>query len=279
MTLHRHADIGRCRMVTVSGRPAHVVEESGGHPIVLVHGSQAWAYTWRHQIKPFSAAGHRVVAPDLPGCGYSSLDVPDSSVPGPSSFLAQLLDALDIERASFVASSIGGLPVLDLAIRHPERVHSLVLASTCGVPHRLPRLWRQINKPVVGETVGLVLNRRLIRSSLRDAVHDDSKITDDVVEQYYLPLHRRGAWSAQLRLGRASHPEWVEEHLGDISAPALLVWGEDDPWHPIWMTEEFQRRLRQTRLVLIPECGPLPPEEWPDTFNAAALQFLNEQPH
>lgn len=271
MTLHRHADIGRCRMIAVDGAPTHLVDESGGHPIILVHGGQAWAYSWRHQIGPVSAAGYRVVAPDLPGCGYSSLDVPDASVPGLSRFLASMLDALEIERASFVASSGGGLPVLDLAIRHPRRVRSLVLASTCGVPHRLPWLWRQVTTPVVGEALGLFLSRRLIRSTLRDAVHDDSRITDEVVEQYYRPLHRKGAWPAQLRLERASHPEWVEEHLGDISAPALVVWGEDDPWHPIGMAEEFRRRLQRARVRVIPECGHLPHEEWPDRFNAVAL--------
>lgn len=277
MTLHLHADIGHCRMIAVDGAPTHLVDEPGGHPIVLVHGSQAWAYSWRHQIRPFSAAGYRVVAPDLPGCGYSSLDVPDASVPGLSRFLVSMLDALGIERASFVASSGGGLPVLDLAIRHPGRVGSLVLASTCGVPHRLPWLWRQVTRPIVGETLGLFLSRRLVCSTLREAVYDDSRITDEVVEQYYRPLHQKGAWLAQLRLERAAHPEWVEEHLRDISAPALVVWGEDDPWHPIGMAEEFRRRLQRARVRVIPRCGHLPHEEQPDKFNAVALQFLDER--
>lgn len=263
-------------MIAVDGAATHVVDESGARPVVLVHGSQGWAYTWRHQIGPFSAAGFRVVAPDLPGCGYSALDVSDPSIAGLSRFLASLLDALEIGRASFVASSGGGLPVLDLAIRHPERVEALVLASTCGVPHRLPWLWRRITTPAIGEIAGLLLCRRLVRGTLRTAVRDDSCITDEVVEQYYRPLRRKGAWPAQLKLERASHPEWVEQNLGDISAPALVIWGEDDPWHPIRMAVEFQRRLRRPRLSVIPDCGHLPHEEHPDTFNTVAGQFLGE---
>lgn len=202
--------------------------------------------------------------------------MPDASIPGLSGFLAHLLDALEIERASFVASSGGCLPVLDLAIRHPGRVDSLVLSSTCGVPHRQPWLWRQITKPVLGEATGVLLSRGLVRSTLRGAVHDKSRITDEVVEQYYRPLHSRGAWRAQLKVERTSHPEWVEEHLGDISAPALLVWGEDDPWHPIGMAEEFQRRLPPARLRVISDSGHIPHEELPETFNNAALQFLDK---
>lgn len=188
---HDHVDVGRCRMV--AGTSTHLVDEGVGHPVVLVHGSQAWAYTWRHQIGPLVAAGRRAAAPDLPGCGCSALEVRDPSVAGLSDSLGELLDALGVERASFVASSGGALPVLDLAIRHPERVRSLVLSCPCAVPHRLPRLWRQVTRPVVGEAVGLLLSRRLVRSTLHDVVHDRALVTDQVVEEYYRPLSRRGA--------------------------------------------------------------------------------------
>jgi pimeloyl-ACP methyl ester carboxylesterase len=275
VTCPGHAEIGRCRMASVSGVPIHTIDESGDRAIVLVHGGQSWAYTWRHQIQPFSAIGHRVIAPDLPGCGYSSLNVNDPSIAGLSRFLTDLLDVLEIEDAFFVASSGGGLPVLDLAIRQPQRVRGLVLSSTCGVPHRLPWLWRQVARPVVGEAAVLMLTRPFLGRTLRGAVHDGATITEEVVEQYYRPLHRTGAWAAQLRLERASHPSWVEEHLGEVRAPALLIWGENDPWHPHEMTAEFQRRLRRSELRVIPGCGHLPHEEQPDTFNAAALAFID----
>lgn len=111
---------------------------------------------------------------------------------------------------------------------------------------------------------------------MRDVVHDRALVTDQVVEEYYRPLRRKGAWAAQLRLERASGPAWVEEHLDRIAAPTLLIWGEEDPWHPLAMAEEFRRRLPSTRLRVIPGCGHVPHEERPDEFNAAALPFLAE---
>lgn len=287
---HHHADIGPCRTMKVSNLSVHLVEAGSGPAVVLVHGGQAWAYTWRHQLRPLAGAGYRVIAPDLPGSGYSDPFLrPGSgqavgsgqapmghvaSIEGLSAFIGGLLDALKIEQAAFVASSAGGLPVLDLAIRRPERVTALVLASTCGVPHTEPILWRLLRWPLLGEAMGLFVTAGMVRSNLRQAVHDDGLITDDVVSAYHEPLRRPGAWRANLKLERNWRPAWVEANLERIAAPTLVVWGQDDPWHPLSMAHEFGRRITGAQVVVLPECGHLPHEERPDDFNRLAVEFL-----
>jgi len=268
-------------MTEVNGLTIHLIAEypqgeaGGGPAVVLVHGGQGWAYTWRHQLEPLAGAGYRVIAPDLPGSGYSDLlrDY-DYSIEGLSAFLGDLLDALEIEQAAFVASSAGGLPVLDFAIRQPERVTALVLASTCGVPHREPFLWRLVRWPLVGEAMRLFLTPGLVRSNLREMVYDETLITDEVVAAYYEPLRRPGAWRANLKLERNWRPAWVEANLERIGAPTLVVWGQDDPWHPLSMAREFGRRIAGARVEILPECGHLPHEERPDDFNRLVLGFL-----
>jgi len=248
--------------------------------VVLIHGGQAWAYTWRHQFEPLAGAGYRVIAPDLPGSGYSDLPRDyDYSIEGLSAFLGGLLDTLEIEQAAFVASSAGGLPVLDFAIRHPERVTALVLASTCGVPHCEPFLWRLVRWPLVGEAMRLFLTPGLVRSNLQEMVYDETLITDEVVAAYYEPLRRSGAWAAQLRLERNWRPAWVEANLERITAPTLVVWGQDDPWHPLSMAREFGRRIARAEVVVLPACGHLPHEERPVDFNRLTLEFLAQHLH
>ena len=150
--------------------------------MVLVHGSQAWAYTWRYQIEPLAAAGYRTIALDLPGSGYSDISIAaDYSISALSRLLGDLLDTLKIQKAAFVASSAGGLPVLDFASRYPERVAALVLASTCGVPHNLPTLWRLIKVPMVGELMGLFINNGVVKSNLREAFDDKTAVTNEIV--------------------------------------------------------------------------------------------------
>jgi len=269
-----HAGAGPCRFVSVDGLVIHLVEEGNSLPVVLVHGGQGWAYTWRPQIKPLAGAGYRAIAPDLPGSGYSDLRGHWASIEGLSGFLGDLLDTLGIERAAFVANSAGGLPVLDLAIRHPERVIALVLVSTCGVPHTEPALWRLLRWPLVGEVMRLFVTAGLVRDTLRQAVYDESLITDDVASAYHEPLRRPGAWQANLSLERNWRPVWVEANLERIAAPTLVVWGQDDLWHPLSMAHEFGRRITKAQVVVLPECGHLPHEERPGDFNRLILEFL-----
>ncbi len=260
----------------VNGCYVHIVEAGGGnYPVVLVHGGQAWAFAWRRQLEPFAAAGYHAVAPDLPGSGHSDLPRNDDySIEGLSGFLMSLLDTLQIGRAAFVVSSAGGPPVLDLAIRHPERVAALVLASTCGVPHTQPLLWRLVRLPLAGEAIKYLLRPSLVRDQLRQMVHDKTLITDDVVAAYYEPLHRPGAWQAQLKRERRWRPGWVEANLERITAPTLVVWGRDDPVHPLKMAREFGQRIRGAQVEILSDCGHLPHEEQAETFSSVVVSFL-----
>lgn len=271
---HRHIDIGPCQSVTVNSLTVHLVEAGSGPAVLLVHGGQAWAYTWRHQLEPLAGAGYWVIAPDLPGSGYSDLTGHQPSIEGLSGFLGDLLDMLGIEQAAFVANSAGGLPVLDFAIRHPERVTALVLASTCGVPHTEPILWRLLRWPLLGEAMGLFVTAWMVRDNLRQMVYENDLVNDEMVTAYLDPLRRPGAWRANLKLERNWRPGWVEANLERITAPTLVVWGQDDPWHPVTMAREFDRRIQDARVEILPACGHLPHEEQPDDFNRLVLEFL-----
>ena len=224
--MSQRASIDPCRFV----KKIHLVDVGSGLALALIHGGQAWAYTWRYQLASLTSAGHRVVAPDLPGSGYSGLPRDyDHTIEGLADLLAGLLDALQIERPACVASPAGGLPVLDFAIRHPGRVTALVLASTCAMPYAEPTLWRLLRWPLVGGVMGLFVTARMVRSNLCQVVYDDSLITDDVVSAYHKPLHERGAWRANLKLERNWRHAWVQANLERITAPILMVWGQDDP--------------------------------------------------
>ena len=276
---HNHPVCSPCRFLEVDARMVHILDSGQGKPVVLVHGSQAWGYTWRHQLPVLSGAGYRALAPDLPGSGYSDLSLAaDLSVAGLSAFLERLLDNLEIQEAVFVASSAGGLPVLDLAIRHPERVLALVLASTCGVSHREPPLWRLSRWPLVGEAMGLFVGRPVVRRTLREMVYDPDLVTGDVVDAFLDPLRRPGAWPAILKLERGWDPTWVERHLERITAPTLLLWGQNDPYHALSMAHEFAARLSNSRLEMFPCCGHLPHEERVEDFSRVLIEFLATTP-
>lgn len=272
---HSHPNIGACQMLDVVGTSLHLILQGTGPVVLFVHGSQAWSYAWRYQVKPFAEAMYQVVAPDLPGNGYSAAPSHyDYSVAGSSRMIGQVLDGLHAQQAILVASSAGGLPVLDFTIRNPERVRALILSSTCGVPHSLPGLWNLIRLPLVGEAARLFLSPPMIRKNLVEAFADPQKVTREDVEAYLRPLLRPGSWVANLRTERSTDPTFVEQNLKSIRCPVLIVWGQQDAWHPVGMAEAFHQQLPQAAVEILSNCGHLPHEEQPDCFNQRALEFL-----
>ena len=128
----RYADLPGLRMGYYEAGPA-----ADPTPLVLLHGWPELAFSWRHQIKAFAAAGRRVIAPDQRGYG---------ATPGPEPVeaydldhlagdVAHLLDRLKIDKAIVVGHDWGGIVGWGFALRHRDRAAGAVGVNT---PH-LPR--------------------------------------------------------------------------------------------------------------------------------------------
>ena len=107
--------------------------DSGGEdvPVVLIHGTPAHAYIWRHVRPGLVDAGHRVVVFDLLGYGLSEMPVEaDTSVAAQARILGRLLDKLGVGRVHVVGHDIGGAIAMIFAIGEPERVERLALIDT-----------------------------------------------------------------------------------------------------------------------------------------------------
>lgn len=128
-------------------RVAYVDEGPVDGPVtLLLHGEPSWSYLYRHMIPVLTAAGHRVVAPDLVGFGRSDKPaaLSDYSYAAHEEWLrAALFDRLDLRDTTLVCQDWGGLLGLRLVAFHPERFARVVAANT-GFPdgeHRLPEEW------------------------------------------------------------------------------------------------------------------------------------------
>ena len=109
--------------------------ESDKPPVVLCHGWPEIAFSWRHQIKAFSEAGIRVIAPDQRGYGASDPPEPVEAydMEHLTGDLVGLLDHLKIDKAIFVGHDWGGFIVWQMPLRHLDRVAGVVGVNT---PHR-----------------------------------------------------------------------------------------------------------------------------------------------
>jgi pimeloyl-ACP methyl ester carboxylesterase len=118
------------RTVATNGVELNVIDAGEGFPVVLVHGFPELSYSWRHQVPALTAAGYRVLAPDMRGYGRSSRPeaIEDYDIIHLTDDLLGLLDDIGAERAVFVGHDWGSMVVWTMAQLHPDRV-----AGVCGM--------------------------------------------------------------------------------------------------------------------------------------------------
>ena len=113
-----------------AGFRQHYVDQGEGRPVLLLHGQPTWGYIWRAFI-PALAETHRVVAPDHMGFGKSETPADQEyTLRTHVGNLTALIEALDLRDITLVMQDWGGPIGIGYAVRHPERIHSLVLMNT-----------------------------------------------------------------------------------------------------------------------------------------------------
>jgi pimeloyl-ACP methyl ester carboxylesterase len=107
-----------------------------GVPVIFCHGFPELAFSWRHQLRAFAAAGRWAIAPDQRGYGLTSRpeSVADYDIEHLTGDLVGLLDHLGIEKAIFCGHDWGGIVVWQMPLRYPDRVAGVIGVNTPFMP-------------------------------------------------------------------------------------------------------------------------------------------------
>jgi pimeloyl-ACP methyl ester carboxylesterase len=126
----------------INGIQMHYVEqapEAGEKavPVVFCHGFPMLWFSWHRQIPVLARAGYRVIAPDMRGMGQTEAPEEPAAygVDEITADLIGLLDHCNIEKAIFIGIDFGAFAIQDLALRHPERVMSVICLENPAAPH------------------------------------------------------------------------------------------------------------------------------------------------
>src|SRR5207248_4184817 len=141
--------------IRVHGRDVCFRRAGSGDVLVLVHGIAGDAGEWA-QVTDRLAARYDVIAPDLPGHGASTRLRGDHSIGAFATWLRDLLETLDVERATFVGHSLGGGVVMQFAYQYPQYVDRMVLVSSGGLGREVSALIRAASLPGAELVLGLV---------------------------------------------------------------------------------------------------------------------------
>lgn len=244
-----------------------VLESGTGPPLVLVHGSGMAAATWAPLMPHLR--GRRLLALDLPGFGLS--DPHDyGGRPLRSHAVAQLrslLDALELERADLVGTSLGGMWALNLAAAHPERVGAVVSIGAPAVAFPGTRgdpMFTAITTPWVGAvavrlrppTTGTArrgLARVLGQPAVARTPDEWFDVTRLSMEVPGWPRAMRSHMLLALRVGRP-RPEnfFREEELRRLEAPVLFIWGDRDAYGGPEIGRRAAALMPSARLEVMP---------------------------
>jgi len=121
----------------ITGLRIHFVDEGpeDGMPVLLLHGEPSWSYLYRKMIPVITAAGYRVVAPDLVGFGRSDkyVRMEDYSYQMQVDVISELVDRIDLREATLFGQDWGGLVGLRVVAEAPDRFSGVIVANT-GLP-------------------------------------------------------------------------------------------------------------------------------------------------
>jgi pimeloyl-ACP methyl ester carboxylesterase len=221
-------------------------------PVLYVHGNPTNSDDWLPFLERTGG-----IAPDLPGFGRSGKPAHfDYSIEGYSKALEELLAQFGVDRYSLVVHDWGAA-ALAMAQRAPERVHKLVIMN--AVPllagyhwHRFARMWRT---PLLGELFMGTATRWGFKQISREAMAAPGPASDEFIDRVWSHFDH-GTQRAILKLYRSAPPSVLEragDHLGDLRCPALIVWGEDDPYIGREFASRFANALGgDTRVELLP---------------------------
>ena len=272
-------EVGKLKWFYRSSDP---LNPSDKPPVVLLHGIPAQSYSWRNVMPALAEQGFRSIAPDWIGSGFSAQPdrrdfayTPDAYVTA----LGDFLDALAIDRCSFVVQGFVGSVGLQYALRHPNRIERLAILNTpIGTAAKLPWKIRQLGIPLVGEM--MTQDPLLVDRTLEGG--GGYRVEDKDLDVYRRPFLKSSAAGRSLfvtvqNLHLAEAMAEIEKGFADWKQPTLIAWGMRDPWLPFSLAETLGQQVADAELVKLEEVGHYPQEDWHERVNEVLLPFLRRQ--
>jgi pimeloyl-ACP methyl ester carboxylesterase len=269
--------------VDVLGARVHSVHAGSGRPLLLIHGLTGSTGNWRRNIDAF-ARDASVYAIDLVNMGRSDRVAGlDAGLAATADRVVACMDALGLDRADIAGHSHGGAIVLMLAVRHPDRVRSLILFAPANPFSDRADLLIRLYNSAPGQLLARVapyIPRRLQMIALGRMYGDPSRIVEGTLDAYIEGLRIPGtvphilgilrSWFADMDALKAALPQLA--HI-----PALLMWGDRDRAVSLASGRELHRALRESELIVLPGAGHVVFEEMPDECNRVMHDWLGRR--
>ncbi len=240
-----------------------------GPPLVLINALTMEASGWRTQAKAFSTR-YTVLTYDCRGQGRSGKPDQDYPIEQHADDLHRLVIGLGLRRLHVVGLSLGAMIAQAFALKYPAQTGALVLCSaisrlSVGL-ERFLRTWVRTLEDKGGAQAFHGAEPLLFSRGYADRYPEVLKGLRAAVDRQPISALRH------LALGALEHN--LEQQLGSIRAPTLVVVGDEDRLTPLDEARRLADLIPGARLQILPACGHVCPLERPALFNEAVVQFV-----
>ena len=277
------------RWIEARGLRFHLAEAGEGDDVVLcLHGWPQHWYEWRDLLPRLADAGHRAIAMDLRGFGWTDAPAEGYEKETLGDDVLAVLDQLGVRQVKLVGHDWGGWIGYLLALRAPERVDRYLALNilTPWISRRImaPELWRLsyqlvISAPWLGYRLhrsGKLVPKVLVGASTVRSVWDQPTLrsfADNLAE----PDRARAGVQMYRTFLLREQPEIVRGRYARerLTVPVLHLHGTDDAALLPKMLAGYQRHADDMRVELVPDCGHFIVDEKPDLVADRALSFFS----
>jgi pimeloyl-ACP methyl ester carboxylesterase len=256
------------KTITVFGQSIHYFDMGSGPVVVLLHGLGSRKEDWLSVLEPM-AQKYRLLVPDQIGFGKSDKPLLDYSIQTYVDFLNEFLRQLKVEKVSLVGESLGGwiaaLYVAEIGGgAHLIAVDKLVLVDAAGL---------KLDTPVPNLNPSSLQGMRVMMEAV---FYDTSWMNDEALRKIFTDklAAKDGYTVRSISVNPALATERLDDRLGSIKVPTLVVWGKQDKLLPIASGERYAAGIAGAKLVSFDKCGHVPAIEKTEEFLAAVTAFL-----
>ncbi len=250
-----------------------------GDPVLFLHGFGANNYTWS-KIYPL-IYGRKLILLELKGHGRSEKPLDGKySVHDQAELVCSFIASHNLKNLVLVGHSFGGGVALVTALKlqsQGRHLRGLILIDSAGYRQKFPFFIGVLRIPLIGWLSSLLPAEFSIRQVLEEAYFDNKKITPETINAYAGPLKLPGADYALRQTALCLPPsdiDVLERSYSTIQAPTLLIWGREDKVVPLELGKRLNQAIRGSELIVIDQCGHMPPEEWPELTAKLISDFL-----
>jgi pimeloyl-ACP methyl ester carboxylesterase len=269
---------------TLHGKQIAFRRAGAGPTICLIHGITNSGKSWEPAMR-LLARDFDVIAPDLPGHGDSARQRGDHSLGGHACMMRDLLQVLEVERATVVGHSLGGGVAMQFAYQFPDMVERLALVGSGGLGREVSPLIRSAALPFAEQVLPLLTARPLVdgvgaiagllgRVGLKPGA-DLAEISRGIASLG--DSERRAAFVRTVRsvISPLGQRVTANDRLYLASTtPTLIVWGDRDPIIPVEHGLAAHALLPQSRLEIFEGAGHFPQLDDPFRFAELVADFV-----